>query len=294
MNTTDDYRERGRSDPRTTDELLEEAAAAVIYKNSEDDVLSDTYWAPVRILHCRADDSVMAATTKLLSSESSEDRSLAADILSQVAFGDETRRTEAADLLLPLFQRETDCEVLNSMSFAFGHIGDERSVSRLVELSSHPDESLRYAVVYGLSGQDDERAIAALIVLSSDPDDDVRNWATFALGRQTEVDTPELRDALAARLDDEHDETREEAMAGLALRGDTRVVPAFLDELEFSSSERLEEWSLLTDTADAAIGAAKVSVDKRWRPLLEKLVALEIGDSTEVQEAIDACEGIPE
>jgi len=67
MDTTEDYRERGRNDPRTTDELLEEAVAAVNNRNSEDDVLSDTYWKPVRIFHCRADDSVMAGANKLLS-----------------------------------------------------------------------------------------------------------------------------------------------------------------------------------------------------------------------------------
>ncbi len=291
MDTTDDYRESGRNDPRTTDELLEEATAAVIYKNSEDDVLSDTYWKPVRIFHCRADDSVMAVATKLLSSETSEDRILAADILSQVAFGNETRRTEAADLLLSIFQSETNFEVLKSMAFAFGHIGDERSVPRLVELSSHPDESLRYAVVYGLSGQDDDRAIAALIVLSSDPDDDVRDWATFGLGTQTEVHTPELRNALIARLNDLDEETRLEALLGLTRRGDTRVVPALLKELESYSPEMLEDWYLITDAANAAIRAAKKSPEMKWCLLLKKLKALEIGDPTVVQEAIEACEG---
>lgn len=292
MDTTDEYRECGRNDPRTTDELLEEAAAAVIYKNSEDDVLSDKYWKPVCILHCRADNSVMTAATKLLTSETSEDRILAADILSQVAFGNETRRTKAADLLLPVFQRETNCEVLNSMAFAFGHIGDERSVPRLVELSSHPDESIRYAVVYGLSGQDNDRAIVTLIVLSADPDDDVGDWATFGLGTPTEVDTPELRNALIARLSDLDDETRNEALVGLTRRGDTRVVPAFLKELEFCPPEMLEEWRLITDAANAAIHSAKKNPDREWCSLLEKLEALEIYDSMELQEAIEACKRV--
>lgn len=292
MDSTDDYRERGKNDPRTTDELLEEVVAAVNYRNSDDDVLSETYWKPVRIFHCRADASVMTAANKLLPSETSADRILAADILSQVAFGNEMRRTEAADILLPVFERETNCEVLDAISCAFGHIGDERSVPRLVELSSHPDESLRHAVVHGLSGQDDERAIAALIVLSADPDDDVRNWATFGLGTQTEVDTPELRNALIARLNDPHDETREEALVGLARRGDTRVVPAFLKELESCSPEMLEESYLITDASSAAIHVAKTTPDKKWCLLLERLKALKIGDSTEIQAAIEACEGV--
>lgn len=75
-------------------------------------------------------------------------------------------------------------------------------------------------------------AVAWLIGLSADPDDDVRDWATFALGSQIDLDTPKLRDALAARLDDPDDDVRAEAMVGLARRKDRRVVPALLRELE--------------------------------------------------------------
>lgn len=292
MNKTDEYRERGRNDPRTTDELMEEAAAAFNYKNSDDDVLSGTYWKPVRILHCRADNSVMTAATKLLSSEISDDRIIATDILSQVAFGNETRRSEAADLLLPRFQRETNSEVLNSMSFAFGHIGDARSIPRLVELSSHTDESLRYAVVHGLSGHDDGRAIAALIVLSSDPDDDVRDWATFGLGSQTEADTPELRNALVRRLNDLDDDTRHEALVGLARRGDIRIVPTFLKELKSSSPEVFGEWHLIRNAAKAVVDVAKRNPNNNWCLLLEKLNALELYDPREIQEAIQSCKHV--
>jgi HEAT repeat protein len=289
MDRLDDYRERARNDPRTTDEVVEAAAAAVIYRNSEDEVLSDAYWKPVRLLHCRADDLVMTAAKRLLTSESSADRALAADILAQVAFGKETRRTEAADLLLPVFERETNCEVLNSMALAFGHIGDERSVPRLVELSSHPDESLRYAVVYGLSGRDHERAIAALIALSSDPDDDVRNWATFGLGSQTTVDTPEVRNALAARLQEDDDEIRGEALVGLAERGDRRVVAPLLRELGSNTPEVLHDWVLIADAASAVVRVATAAGGKEWLPVLERLKALDIGDARSVEMAIARC-----
>ncbi len=78
----------------------------------------------------------------------------------------------------------------------------------------------------GLSGIDDLDAIAGLIELSCDLDDDTRDWATFGLGSQTSLDTPELRDALAARLTDTDPEIRGEAMIGLARRGDERAHPA--------------------------------------------------------------------
>ena len=80
-------------------------------------------------------------------------------------------------------------------------------------------------------GRDDERVFDALVELTSDPEPGIRDWATFALGTLSPQDTPVLRDALAARLDDSDDDTRIEAVHGLALRGDTRALDAVLDLL---------------------------------------------------------------
>jgi HEAT repeat protein len=88
---------------------------------------------------------------------------------------------------------------------------------------------VRRAVVHGLMGHDDDRAVRALIALSGDDDAAVRDWATFSLGVQIERDAPELRDALAARLSDGDADTRDEAIRGLALRGDERAVEPALE-----------------------------------------------------------------
>ena len=76
-----------------------------------------------------------------------------------------------------------------------------------------------------------DAALDALIELSADPEPGVRDWATFALGTLAPQDTPALRDALAARLDDPDDDTRLEAVHGLALRGDAARVEPALDLL---------------------------------------------------------------
>jgi HEAT repeat protein len=62
-----------------------------------------------------------------------------------------------------------------------------------------------------------------LIRLMGDEMADIRDWATFALGSRLEIDSPEVRSALASRLDDEDFETRWEAIVGLALRKDPRA-----------------------------------------------------------------------
>jgi hypothetical protein len=68
--------------------------------------------------------------------------------------------------------------------------------------------------------------ITAVIARTLDADPDVRNWACFTLGTQwAQADSLELRDALVARLDDIHRDTRSEALLGLASRRDARALP---------------------------------------------------------------------
>ena len=90
---------------------------------------------------------------------------------------------------------------------------------------------MREGAADALAGREDERVFDALVELTADPEPGIRDWATFALGTLSPQDTPTLRDALAARLDDSDDSTRIEAVHGLALRGDARALDAALDLL---------------------------------------------------------------
>lgn len=108
--------------------------------------------------------------------------------------------------------------VLADVCAALGHLHDPRVIPVVAELRGHPDPDVRYAVLHGLTGHDDDAAVSGLIALSADPEAQVRNWATFGLGQEIERDTPALRDALSARLNDPDHDTRWEAVAGLARR----------------------------------------------------------------------------
>ncbi|MFJ6138626.1 HEAT repeat domain-containing protein [Kitasatospora sp. NPDC092286] len=81
------------------------------------------------------------------------------------------------------------------------------------------------------TGLPDGPDIRALITLTRDEDPEVRNRATFTLGFQVEVDSPGIRAALWERTTDEHADTREEGIRGLARRHDRRVVPLLAELL---------------------------------------------------------------
>lgn len=72
-------------------------------------------------------------------------------------------------------------------------------------------------------GIDNINAIETLIKLSSDKLSHIRNWATFGLGTQIERNNKTIREALWARVNDKHQETKLEAIVGLAKRKDKRV-----------------------------------------------------------------------
>lgn len=104
-------------------------------------------------------------------------------------------------------------------------------LAAVLVLAGHPDPAVRQAVGATLPLITDLvepslDAVAAVIALTADPDPRVRDWACFALAQQwNTLDTPQLRQALAARLDDVDEQTRREALMGLALRRDPRALP---------------------------------------------------------------------
>lgn len=90
---------------------------------------------------------------------------------------------------------------------------------------------VRSGVVFGLTGYEIPDAVGGLISLSSDSNEDIRDWSTFGIGRMITLDTPAIRAALYARLDDPCIEARNEAIEGLATRFDEAVLPVLIREL---------------------------------------------------------------
>ncbi|MFC8192581.1 hypothetical protein ACFUMH_13075 [Cellulomonas sp. NPDC057328] len=135
--------------------------------------------------------------------------------------------------LAELLARATESDALCAAVDA----ADPTDVAAALALADHDDPRVRRLVasVIPLLTHGDpptDAMVAVLLRLTADVEADVRDHACFALGTQLrDVDTSDVRDALAARLDDIHRDTRSEALVGLAYRQDPRAFPRVRDAL---------------------------------------------------------------
>ena len=213
MNDSDWLREPGdpKSDPRPVEELISSAL-------SEPDE-EHTYWDAVVALHWRGTREVFDRTSQLCQSLCPMERRLGADILGQLGCPDRSFPKECPQILLGMLEREEDHRVLDAILVALSHHRAPEAIGPASRFRHHADPEVRLGVVFALMGYENQEAHGVLIELTRDADAQVRDWATFALGTQCETDTPAIRDALADRLADTDDETRCEALVGLARRG---------------------------------------------------------------------------
>jgi HEAT repeat protein len=246
-----------RRDPRSTHELISQALSL-----DEEDPLQGEI---VALLHFRATREVFEAARALCASPCACERSLGAWILGQLGIPDRAFPGASVKVLARMLPAETDRNVLHAICIALGYLEHPAAVPLLLSLKGHPDSLVRYGVAFGLAGKETPEAIQGLIELSADPSRGVRDWATFGLGSQTDLDTPQLRAALAARLNDPDLTTRGEAMVGLARRKDERVLGPLTEAL------RPDHFRRYDSCEDLVLEAAEELADPRLVPALRRL-----------------------
>ena len=217
-------------DPRSVDELVNVAL-------TECD--EDLAWNAIASLQGRGNEEVLQRATSLCRSDCQYERRVGADILGQLGVPERTFPRACGKIVTEMLSTEQDPDVLQSVLVAISHLECVEAIEPAARFVNHPDPSVRHAVVLALTGDERQFAIDCLIRLTADLDHEVRDWATFALGSQFDVDTPQIRDALAARLDDSDDDTRAEAVMGLARRKDRRAVSALQKELASDSVDAM-------------------------------------------------------
>ncbi len=267
--------DRIKNDQRPIDEVIVAALA----------LEGDEYWEEVMILHQRGTREVFDAAIGLCKSEDPVKREVGSDILGQLGGGPPPREfdDESAPYLIEMLRNEQDPNVISSACIALGHIDDPRAIEVISGFKKHPDNDIRFRVARALGFKADPIAINTLIELTKDKDDEVRNWATFGLGNAHDddaepVDSEEIREALAKRLDDDFEEARWEAIAGLARRKDLRAI----DEIIKEGLECTFSYPMLFESMDEFPHTSLL-------PMLKKLQENWVENLQELNKIIEKC-----
>ncbi|MFE5484813.1 ankyrin repeat domain-containing protein [Streptomyces sp. NPDC056527] len=222
----------------------------------------DDWTETVRALADRGDEDTFAAAVAWCASEEPLRRALGARVLGGLD-GFTARAVPVLRHLAAQTARDAAREPALSVVVALGQYGEPVAVRELTAFASHPEIEVRRALGCALTGPvpaGDAVAVARLVALSRDHDHGVRDWATLALAEVPE-DTPVLREALAARLEDDDPDVVAEAARGLAIRQDPRAVEALVRILAEGSPEGTAR--------DTALAAVEYIEDPRVRTRLE-------------------------
>ncbi|WP_420553631.1 hypothetical protein [Tenacibaculum aiptasiae] len=221
------------------------------------------YWNYVGELRKRKTDEIFKRSVLLSKSNFAKERIIGIDILSQFGFP-RLYKKEIITLFFDLLKHETNKNVISSILYGVGH-NNEKLTNKQVELlcsfQNHKSVSVKRSLIFSLLSVEKDNAIDTLIKLSNDKDSDIRDWSTFGIGSQIETDNEKIRTALWNRISDKDEETKYEAITGLAQRKDERIKEVLKKELENIDGN----CSLILDSIELLNA-------KEFIPLLEKKV----------------------
>jgi hypothetical protein len=237
--------------PVSRDELL----ARALWSVDEESCAWSESWQAVRA-RFPAEGTFRWAAARL-ADEDVAVRRFTAGLLHLAAAGweaaDTSYATDRRAVLRARMAAETDtdtlCDVLGAyVGFSEGHT----TLNELLPFAADPRAQVRRRVAMDLLyAADDWRGpiLETMLRLARDPDPTVRSAATAALSNST-IDTPALRELLAARLDGHDRKERIDAATGLALRGDSHARAQLRrmsdedgsDSYASCESDRVERW----------------------------------------------------
>lgn len=220
---------------------------------------SDQSWKAISEHQMCGSPEALALAHRLAKSRNSRKRALGLYIASQLRrrqrgapFGSIEYALEDTQEMLLAGLHDTSREVLYAAISGFGHRPHPLALPELIKFASHPDQQIRFEVAVALGRYSEPDSIDALLRLAKDDSDAVRDWATFGIGSMQEADDPKVRDLLWANLQDNDENVSGEALVGLAVRKDERIIPVLLELLdtncrvyELSASESISSPLLL-------------------------------------------------
>jgi HEAT repeat protein len=198
---------------------------------------SEATWTAINHLHTHATQEIFDRASECCNSPEPRIRAIGLDILAQLRSSNEGREhtfpEHAFQLISKLLGQEHEQQPISSALTALGHIGNPEAVSQCLAFIGHPSVEVRFSAAFALAKfPNNPAAINGLIQLMNDEAPTVRDWATFGLGVLGDSDSTQIREALFRNTSDSDDDTREEAICGLAKRKDSRMIPILQDLLK--------------------------------------------------------------
>ncbi|GAA2510414.1 ankyrin repeat domain-containing protein [Streptomyces gobitricini] len=184
----------------------------------------DDWTEAVRALSGRGDEATLEAALGWAASDDPLRQAFAADVLGGLGVGAE----RALPVLREVARAARHAGPVTAAVGALGRLGDPAALPEILRHAADVDPGVRRGVAVALTGlvpAGHREGVEVLIGLSRDAVPWVRDWATLALAEVPD-DSPALREALAARLDDPDPGTAAEAARGLAKRRDDRAPEA--------------------------------------------------------------------
>lgn len=218
-----------------------------------------TYWDNITELRKRASNELFSKCVKLTKSKIEKERMIGIDMLAQLSSKGNIRpfSKKVIEIYLDLLKKEKTPLNLMSILYGIGHnnenITTDEQVNLIASFQNHNEDCVREGVTSALSGLESKMAIETLISLCEDKRSYIRDWATFGIGNLLDIDNDNIRKCLWKRVNDKHQDTKLEAILGLAKRKDkaikTFIVRELLDgefgTLLFEAIEELNDKSLV-------------------------------------------------
>jgi hypothetical protein len=194
-----------------------------------------TYWNNISELRKRANNDVFNQAYVFAKSKINKKKIIGIDVLAQLGFDPRLRQKETIKLYFNLLEENQNDDVLFSLFFGISHNNEKltnNQVLQLIKFKNSKNNDIRYSLVSAISGVDNPKAIETLIELSEDNYSSIRNWATFGIGTLCEQNNDLIVKALWNRIKDKHQETKLEAIVGLANRKQVAVKEQIIEELK--------------------------------------------------------------
>lgn len=243
----------------------------------------NTYWKLICELRSRPNDFVYKKCTEFVESDKVKEKVAGIDVLAQLGIRERPYYRKTIELYFNLLEKETNEKVISSILFSFGHNNEKLNSKQLAKITSfkgNKNSEVRNGLVTSLLGLEEPLAIDTLIHLSNDKESLNRDWATFGLGTQIDVDNEKIRNALWNRINDSDQDTKLEAIVGLAKRKDAKVKEIIKRELQdgeygsllFEAIELLNLAEFIPLLKQNLETGKKEGVEQEWLMDLEKLI----------------------